>query len=82
MTGQETSTKKYIVRLNALINAGKLLKADISADGNGWDDSQIAEALDTRTDTVLRTRQRRTGLQIFAGLGPAEHLSMGLRRRN
>jgi transposase len=77
VTGQETSTKKYVVRLsadererlNALINAGKhparkllkariLLKADISADGEGWSDSRIAEALDTSTDTVLRTRQR------------------------
>lgn len=77
MTGQETSTKKYIVRLsadererlNTLINAGKhparmllrariLLKADISEAGEGWSDSRIAEALDTSTDTVLRTRQR------------------------
>jgi Homeodomain-like domain len=71
VTGQETSTKKYIVRLSvdererlsALISGGKhparkLLKADISADGEGWSDSRIAEALDTSTDTVLRTRQR------------------------
>jgi transposase len=56
-------------RLNAMINIGKhparkllkariLLKADISVDGEGWSDSRIAEALDTSTDTVLRTRQR------------------------
>ena len=56
-------------RLNAVINAGKhparkllkariLLKADVSADGEGWSDSRIAEALDTSADTVLRTRQR------------------------
>ena len=56
-------------RLNALINAGKhaarkllkariLLKADVSAGSEGWSDSQIAQALDTSSDTVFRTRQR------------------------
>jgi transposase len=56
-------------RLNALINAGKhparkllrariLLKADVSAGGEGWSDARIAEALDTSADTVFRTRQR------------------------
>jgi transposase len=56
-------------RLNALIATGKhparkllkariLLKADVSEAGDGWADSQIAEALDTSTDTILRTRQR------------------------
>lgn len=56
-------------RLNALIQTGKhrarqvlkariLLKADASEDGEGWIDSRIAEALDTSTDTVARTRQR------------------------
>jgi transposase len=34
------------------------LKADSSASGEGWTDSQIAKALDTSVDTVLRTRQR------------------------
>jgi hypothetical protein len=91
VTGQEASIKKSIVRLstdererlNAMINIGKHparkpLKADISAAGEGWSDSRIAAALDTSTDTVLRTRQRlveegedgRAGLQIFTGLGP------------
>ena len=56
-------------RLNALIQKGKgparqalkariLLKADASEDGDGWSDSQIAEALDTSIDTVARTRQQ------------------------
>jgi transposase len=56
-------------RLNGLITSGKhparkllrariLLKADVSEAGDGWDDSRIAEALDTSTDTILRTRQR------------------------
>jgi transposase len=55
--------------LNALISGGKhaarkllkariLLKADVSEAGEGWSDSQIAEALDTSVDTVARTRQR------------------------
>jgi transposase len=56
-------------RLDALIHTGKhparlltkariLLKADASEAGEGWSDSQIAEALDTSTDTVARTRQQ------------------------
>ena len=56
-------------QLTALISGGKhparkllkariLLKADISEAGEGWSDSRIAEALDTSTDTILRTRQR------------------------
>jgi poly-gamma-glutamate capsule biosynthesis protein CapA/YwtB (metallophosphatase superfamily) len=56
-------------RLDALTNIGKhparlltkariLLKADASAAGEGWSDSRIAEALDTSTDTVARTRQQ------------------------
>jgi transposase len=56
-------------RLNGLITTGKhparkllkariLLKADVSEAGDGWDDNRIAEALDTSTDTILRTRQR------------------------
>ncbi len=50
-------------RLDALIHMGKhparlltkariLLKADASEAGEGWSDSQIAEALDTSIDTV------------------------------
>jgi transposase len=56
-------------RLTTLIHAGKhparlltkariLLKADASEAGEGWSDSQIAEALDTSIDTVARTRQQ------------------------
>ena len=56
-------------QLSALIQTGKrparqvlkariLLKADASDVGEGWSDSQIAEALDTSVDTVARTRQR------------------------
>ncbi len=56
-------------RLTALIQKGKvparqvlkariLLKADASDRGEDWSDSQIAEALDTSTDTIARTRQQ------------------------
>ena len=56
-------------QLNTLIRTGKhrarqlmkariLLKADVSAAGEGWSDSQIASALDTTVNAVARTRQR------------------------
>ena len=56
-------------RLCTLIHTGKhragqlekariLLKADASAAGEGWSDSQIAAALDTSVATVARTRQQ------------------------
>src|SRR6202034_4339099 len=41
-----------------LLKARILLKADVSEAGEGWSDSQIAEALDTSIDTVARTRQQ------------------------
>jgi transposase len=41
-----------------LLKARILLKADASEAGEGWSDSQIAEALDTSVDTVARIRQR------------------------
>ena len=62
---------KYVVRLNAderlrledMIRTGRqaacrLLKADVSSDGGGWDDERIAEALDTSVSTVYRTRRQ------------------------
>ena len=56
-------------RLNELIRKGKssaplltkariLLKADVSDAGEGWSDSQIAEALDTSIANVERTRRQ------------------------
>ena len=55
-------------RLTALIRKGKapprqvlkariLLKADGSELGEGWSDGCIAEALETSTDTIARTRR-------------------------
>ena len=38
-----------------LLKARILLKADVSTEGCGWDDAQIAEALETSLSTVYRT---------------------------
>ncbi len=40
------------------LKARILLKADASEAGAAWSDSLIAEALDTSTDTIARTRQQ------------------------
>jgi hypothetical protein len=56
-------------RLDDLVHAGKrpaqlltkariLLKADVSASGEGWSDSRIAEALDTSIANIERTRRQ------------------------
>jgi poly-gamma-glutamate capsule biosynthesis protein CapA/YwtB (metallophosphatase superfamily) len=44
-------------RARQLLKARILLKADASDAGAGWNDSQIAAALDTSIDTVSRTRR-------------------------
>jgi len=41
-----------------LTKARLLLKADVSNDGEGWSDSNIAEALDTSVANVERTRRQ------------------------
>jgi hypothetical protein len=56
-------------RLETLLRGGKhpaqrltkariLLKADAGRGGEGWSDSQIAQALDTSLATIARTRQQ------------------------
>jgi transposase len=45
-------------RARQALKARILLKADVSDAGEAWSDRQIAEALDTSTDTVARTRQQ------------------------
>lgn len=78
-------------RLNGLIQKGKcparqvlkarvLLKADASEAGNGWSDSQIAEALDPSPDTVARTRQQLVEGGIDAAL-TRRHSPNSARRR-
>jgi poly-gamma-glutamate capsule biosynthesis protein CapA/YwtB (metallophosphatase superfamily) len=44
-------------RARQLLKARILLKADASDAGAGWNDSQIAAALDTSIDTISRTRR-------------------------
>ena len=62
-------SEKERAKLEALLSRGKgpaatilkariLLKADVSAAGEGWSDSRIVEALDVSLATVARTRQR------------------------
>ncbi len=57
------------IQLNELINKGKaasykrmhaqiLLKADVSPEGPGWPDRQIADAFEVGVRTVERTRER------------------------
>ncbi len=41
-----------------LTKARILLKADVSAAGEGWSDSRIAEALDTSIANIVRTRRQ------------------------
>jgi hypothetical protein len=41
-----------------LTKARILLKADVSEGGEGWSDSRIAEALDTSTANIERTRRQ------------------------
>ena len=41
-----------------LTNARILLKADVSEAGEGWNDSRIAQALDTSIANILRTRRQ------------------------
>lgn len=41
-----------------LLKARILLKADVSAEGDGWDDAQIGDALETSLSTVYRTRRQ------------------------
>ena len=63
LSGEEREQLEGLIRkgkspAQRLLKARILLKADVSEAGEGWSDSQIAEALDTSVDTVARTRQR------------------------
>jgi transposase len=42
---------------STLIRARILLKADVGPQGEGWDDEEIAEALETSLSTIHRVRQ-------------------------
>ena len=50
--------RKGIGAAYRLLKARIVLKADVSEQGPGWPDTRIAEALETRLSTVLRTRRQ------------------------
>jgi homeodomain-containing protein len=63
LSGEERDRLEEFIRkgkrpAQLLTKARILLKADISAAGEGWSDSRIAEALDTSVTTVERTRRQ------------------------
>jgi hypothetical protein len=57
---------KHLAR--QLLKARILLKADACDAGAGWNDSQIAAALDTSIDTVSRTRRALVEEELDAAL--------------
>lgn len=63
LSGDERGELERMIRTGSdaayrLLKARILLKADVSAGGDGWSDAQIAEALETSLSTVLRTRRQ------------------------
>lgn len=61
------------------LHAQILLKADISEQGEGWNDSRISESFDTSVRTVERTRQRLVEQGLDAAINRAKQLKV--RRR-
>lgn len=61
------------------LHAQILLKADISEQGDGWDDTRISESFDTSVRTVERTRQRLVEQGLDAAINRAKQLKV--RRR-
>ena len=61
-----------------LLKARILLKADVSAAGEGWSDERIVQALDTSLSTIYRTRQRlvEEGLDAAVRRKPRERPSI------
>ena len=63
LSGDERTDLEKMIRTGRdaayrLLKARILLKADVSEQGQGWSDAQIAEALETSLSTVLRTRRQ------------------------
>lgn len=63
-----------------LTHARILLKADEGADGPGWTDAQIAEALEINRSTVERVRQRCVEEGVDAALRPRPSPQVRLRK--
>lgn len=79
------------LELQSLVNTGKaaaykrrhaqiLLKADVSRQGDGWNDAQISEAFDISIRTVERTRQRLVEQGLKAALNRAKQTKTRRRR--
>jgi hypothetical protein len=63
LSGEERNRLETIIRTGRdaagrLLKARILLKADILADGRGWLDARIVEALETSISSVQRVRRR------------------------
>ncbi len=72
LTAEERTELERVIRTGRdaayrLLKARILLKADVSQNG-GWSDAQIADALETSTSTVLRTRRQLVEEGIEAAL--------------
>jgi len=61
------------------LHAQILLKADVSEQGDGWNDAKISEAYDTSVNTIERTRQRLVEQGLDAAINRAKQLKV--RRR-
>jgi transposase len=62
LTAEERTQLEDLIRTGkraaaALLHARIVLKADVGEGGPGWDDEQIAEAVDCGASTVYRVRQ-------------------------
>jgi poly-gamma-glutamate capsule biosynthesis protein CapA/YwtB (metallophosphatase superfamily) len=55
---KQPAVKRAQVPAREVLKARILLKADASEAGVAWSDGEIAEPLDTSTDTIARTRQQ------------------------
>jgi len=53
----EAMIRKGMSPASQLLKARMLIKADVSAAGDGWSDERIAEALETSLSTIYPTRQ-------------------------
>lgn len=63
-----------------ILKARVLLKADVSAGGEGWSDGRIVKALDTSLATVARIRQRLVE-EGFDGVLVRKHSPNSARKR-
>ena len=93
MSGDERADLEKMIHTgrdaaHRLLKARILLKADVSKQGDGWSDAQIAEALETSPSTVLRPRASlwkrvsKRPCRARRSPGPMRVFSTARRRRN